>query len=236
MRSLLSRSVTGGRGRLEDYQARRRAERVSTLVPADRRKGRILDIGCRFFRHLPGQTDFGEKYGLDKGIGKELRTVLKNRHDLVLVDVDLECSTRIPFAADFFDVVTMLSAFEHIQPAKLHRIVAEIERVLKPGGLLIMTTPAGWTVGLLECLVRTGIVKRVKVMRHKAACKRREVRAVLEEGGFSRTAIKLGYFGFFMNIWARARKVHNRFELEEFELSENQKQIRRKNIFKKRSQ
>jgi SAM-dependent methyltransferase len=232
----LHRNATRGQGRLEDFLARKRAARANTLVPVELRKGRVLDIGCGFFPYFLTKTDFSEKYGLDKGIERDLRVELKRRHDLALVDVDVECSPRMPFAADFFDVVTMLAVLEHIEPARILRIVQEIERILKPGGVFIMTTPAKWTKGLLKLLARTGMVSRVEINEHKAAYSRKEVRGILEQGGFSRTAMKLGYFELFMNIWARARKVHNRFELEEFELSENQKQRRRKNLFKKRLQ
>lgn len=228
--------ATRGEGRLENYLARRRVAKANALVPKELRKGRILDIGCGFFPYFLTKTDFSEKYGLDKGIDRELRMELMKRHDLALVDVDLECSGRMPFAADFFDVVTMLAVLEHIEPARVLRIVQEIERILKPGGVFIMTTPAKWTKGLLNFLARTGMVSQVEINEHKAAYSRKQVRGILEQGGFSRTAMKLGYFELFMNIWARARKVHNRFEFEEFELPENQKQRRRKNLFEKRPQ
>jgi|GEM_PF-176016 len=229
-------NVTRGQGRLEHYLARRRVAKANALIPAELRSGRVLDIGCGFFPYFLTETKFSEKYGLDRGIDRELRVELRKRQDLALVDVDLECAARMPFAADFFDVVTMLAVLEHIEPARVLRIVQEIERILKPGGVFIVTTPAKWTRGLLKFLARMGMVSQVEISEHKAAYSRKEVRGILEQGGFSRTAMKLGYFELFMNMWARARKVHNRFELEEFELSENQKQRRRKNIFKKRSQ
>jgi SAM-dependent methyltransferase len=232
----LHRNVTRGQGRLEGFLAGKRVARANALVPAELRKGRVLDIGCGFFPYFLTQTDFSEKYGLDKGIERDLRVELKKRHDLALVDVDVECSARIPFAADFFDVVTMLAVLEHIEPARVLRIVQEAERILKPGGVFIITTPAKWTKGLLRCLARMGMVSQVEINEHKASYSRKQVRAVLEEGGFSRTAIKLGYFELFMNIWAKARKERNRFELEEFQPLESEKRIRRKNLFKKRSQ
>ena len=226
--------VTRGEGRLEGYLARRRVARANALVPGELRKGRVLDIGCGFFPYFLTKTDFSEKYGLDKGIDRELREDLRKRHDLALIDVDLECSGRIPFAADFFDVVTMLAVLEHIEPTRVLRIVQEVERVLKPGGVFILTTPAKWTKGLLRYLARINMVSQVEIDEHKAAYSRKQVRAVLEQGGFSSSSIKSGYFELFMNIWARARKEHNRFELEELTPSESKDHIRRKNLFKKR--
>jgi SAM-dependent methyltransferase len=234
MKGELPGRVTRGEGRLEGYLARRRVARANALVPGELRKGRVLDIGCGFFPYFLTKTDFSEKYGLDKGIDRELREDLRKRHDLALIDVDLECSGRIPFAADFFDVVTMLAVLEHIEPRRVLRIVQEVERVLKPGGVFILTTPPKWTKGLLRYLARINMVSRVEIDEHKAAYSRKQVRAVLEQGGFSRSSIKSGYFELFMNIWARATKEHNRFELEDLTPSESKDRIRRKNLFKKR--
>lgn len=211
------RSVTRGRGHLEEFLAKRRVRKANALIPEALRRGRVLDIGCGFFPYFLTQTDFSEKYGLDKGIDKELRAELKKRHDLALIDVDLECSARMPFAADFFDVVTMLAVLEHIEPARVLLIVREIERILKPGGVFIMTTPAKCTKGLLKYLARMGMVSQIEINEHKTSYSRKQVRALLEEGGFSKSSVRLGYFELFMNIWARARKEDNRLELEELE-------------------
>ena len=210
-------NATRGRGRLENYLAQRRVAKANALVPWKLRKGRVLDIGCGFFPYFLTKTDFLEKYGLDKGIDKELRAELKKRHDLALIDVDLECSARMPFAADFFDVVTMLAVLEHIEPARVLLIVREIERILKPGGVFIMTTPAKCTKGLLKYLAQMGMVSQIEINEHKTSYSRKQVRALLEEGGFSKASVRLGYFELFMNIWARARKEDNRLKLEELE-------------------
>jgi GT2 family glycosyltransferase/SAM-dependent methyltransferase len=48
-------------------------------------------------------------------------------------------ATRLPFAADSFDVVTMFDLLEHV--ADDTRAVAEAKRVLRPGGILLVSTP-----------------------------------------------------------------------------------------------
>jgi SAM-dependent methyltransferase len=206
-----------GFARWKQYAARKTAVKGNTLVPAELRKGRILDIGCGFFRNFPSETGFSEKYGLDKGIGKEARMELKRSHDLALVDVDLEYTARMPFGSDFFEVVIMLAVLERIEPARVLRILQEIERVLKPGGVLIMTTEAKWAVGLLRFLARHDAIGRSEVNWRKAVYVRKQVVAALGQAGFQRTSIASGHFRFFTGTWVRARKVHNRFELEELE-------------------
>jgi SAM-dependent methyltransferase len=50
-----------------------------------------------------------------------------------------EC-TQIPFLEGSFDIVTALDVLEHIPDDR--KAVAEMIRVLKPGGLLVLTVPA----------------------------------------------------------------------------------------------
>lgn len=199
------------------FLTRRHVAKANALVPAGLKTGRVLDVGCRFFRYLALQTSFSEKYGLDKGLDRELRAELKKRHDVALIDVDLEYSARIPFGRDSFEVVIMLTVLSHVKPVLALRIIREIERILKPGGVLIMTTRAEWTKGLLKFLTRHNVVIGLELEKHKASYSRKQILAMLEQAGFAKSSIASGYFDFFMNIWVRARKEHNRFELEDLE-------------------
>ncbi|HEY3332836.1 MAG TPA: methyltransferase domain-containing protein [Capsulimonadaceae bacterium] len=100
----------------------------------------ILDIGCGTGAMLDQLDTFGEVTGADfspealsfcrqrgKRMGKEYR--------LVRADV-----RSLPFADDSFDVVTAMDIIEHIDRDK--DAMAEILRVLKPGGRLLATVPA----------------------------------------------------------------------------------------------
>lgn len=200
------RSVTRGEGRLESFLAKKRAGKANVLVPEALRGGRVLDVGCGSFPYFLTQTGFSEKYGLDKGIEEGLRKELQKSRGIMLVDLDLGYGHGIPFGDGFFDVVTMLAVFEHFEPARVPGVVAEIKRVLKPGGMFIMTTPARWTRGLLKLLARADMVSREEIEEHKGAYTRKQVMAILEQGGFGRPSIRSGYFELFMNIWARAQK------------------------------
>ena len=48
-------------------------------------------------------------------------------------------SERIDFANGIFDLVLSIEVLEHVQD--VHLAVAEIGRVLRPGGLAVITTP-----------------------------------------------------------------------------------------------
>jgi SAM-dependent methyltransferase len=54
----------------------------------------------------------------------------------------------LPFAADTFDAVYALHIIEHLTPEEANRFVAEIRRVLQPGGIFRISTPD------LESIVR----------------------------------------------------------------------------------
>src|SRR4051812_7000536 len=67
----------------------------------------------------------------------------------VALDVDLEAlspgdvcgsALNLPFAEDTFDVVAAFDVLEHCEPES--QAVAELVRVLKPGGRLMLAVPA----------------------------------------------------------------------------------------------
>lgn len=127
---------------LEDWYwwfvARRRAAaRFVRDTAPDRKPLRILDAGCGtgamldLFRRWPGV----EVTGMD--ISPEALRFTRSRGHEGLVEGDL---ASLPFASESFDVVTSLDVIEHVQDDR--RAVAEISRVLRPGGVMVATVPA----------------------------------------------------------------------------------------------
>jgi ubiquinone/menaquinone biosynthesis C-methylase UbiE len=113
---------------------------------------------------------------------------------------------KLPFEDNFFDVVTMLAVFEHIEPAKLTGLLSEIRRILKPGGMSVMTTPAVWTDRLLRALAKIRLVSPAEIEEHKDAYSFKKITKFLTQAGLSDQRLKFGYFELFMNIWATATK------------------------------
>lgn len=94
----------------------------------------LLDIGCGRGEFLDGFIRCGVKgHGVDRS-----RAAEKYCPAAELRTADLE-TDKLPYDDDFFDVVYSKSVIEHFYyPEKL---VAEIYRVLKPGGLVITMCP-----------------------------------------------------------------------------------------------
>jgi ubiquinone/menaquinone biosynthesis C-methylase UbiE len=100
---------------------------------------RLLDAGCGTGNLLLALQRRRPRAALT---GVDLSPSMLKRARAKLADVDLRRSDlgeRLPFEDGSFDVVTSVNVLYAVaDPA---RTVAELERVLKPGGLLIICTP-----------------------------------------------------------------------------------------------
>jgi SAM-dependent methyltransferase len=104
---------------------------------------RLLEVGYGSGLLMPtlaSVTD--ELYGIDleaepPGLRARLTTLNVRPRELVQADVQ-----RMPFADRFFDGVVAFSIFEHLTGAQLPPALAEVARVLEPGGRLLVGCPA----------------------------------------------------------------------------------------------
>jgi SAM-dependent methyltransferase len=200
-----NKEVTRGHGLLETYLSKKRGEVADRLIPPSARDGRLLDIGCGTYPLFLMNVDFREKVGLDKISGKD-RIAMTCPENVNVIDFDIETGQELPFDAHSFDAVSMLAVFEHIEPAKLVDVVKGIHRVLKPGGLFVMTTPASWTDGLLRWMARAGLVSREEIEEHKDTYSPGKIFGILRKGNFPGGMLRHGYFEMFANIWVTATK------------------------------
>jgi len=119
---------------------------------------------------------------------------------------DVDTQGRLPFDSEFFDVVTMLAVFEHIDVERLVLLIEEIHRVLKSGGVYILTTPAGWTGSILDVLKWLRMVSSEEIEEHKDSYTHKKIRAILDRTRFAGSKARFGHFELYMNSWGLLHK------------------------------
>ena len=150
-------------------------------------------------------TTFYEKFGIDKTFSTLRHTQLQDK-SLALMRHDIASEGSLPFQDEYFDVVTMLAVLEHIAHQNLPRISHELYRVLKRGGILIITTPTKWTGFLLNKMARLRLISEQEIRDHKGLHTTDSICRTLQQGRFTPENIHLGHFEFYMNTWVTATK------------------------------
>lgn len=206
----MGKSVTRGSGLLEGYLSRLRMKMANHLIPDKLRAGRIVDVGCGSYPFFLLNTVFQEKYGIDK-VGNDITDDCDGKK-IHISQYNFEDEGTLPYPDDFADIVTLLAVIEHIDPKKVLNILREINRILKNDGMLIITTPAAWTDGLLKLLAKLNIVSKEEIDEHKDVYTHSKVETLLLQTGFNKDNMSCGYFELYMNIWASAKK-HQRCNL-----------------------
>lgn len=197
-----SQNVTRGRGLLEPLLAKFRAQRANTLIPPDLRAGRILDIGCGSYPYFLSHTVFQQKFAVDQLPPSEHG----QRLNIQWHTLDLNSTPKLPFEDDFFNVVTLLAVVEHLNPNSMAALFTETYRVLQPNGVVIMTTPAAWSDGLLKFMAHIGLVSAEEIREHVFAYTLPLLGWYFGRAGFEMTKVNFGYFELMLNMWAVAKK------------------------------
>lgn len=100
---------------------------------------KILDWGCgpaRVVRHFPEILPHAEIFGTDYNAD----AIAWNRQNVDHVDFNLNTlEAQLPYADDFFDAVYGISIFTHLSEPKHYEWFDELYRVIRPGGILLLT-------------------------------------------------------------------------------------------------
>jgi SAM-dependent methyltransferase len=102
---------------------------------------KMLDVGCgvgAFARHLI--DDIGELHGVDVSAESAERAAadLPNGH-FAAYD-----GARLPYADAQFDVTYAVCVFHHVEPVDRPALAAEMKRVTRPGGLVMLFEHNPW--------------------------------------------------------------------------------------------
>ena len=115
-------------GWLDPLNIARRTLHAAIRQRAGLANGRMLDMGC-------GAQPYRDLFGhVDSYVAMDLPIVGR-------VDVGGD-ALALPFRDDAFDTVLCNQVLEHVPRPEL--LMAEVVRAMRPGGVLILTTPQTW--------------------------------------------------------------------------------------------
>jgi ubiquinone/menaquinone biosynthesis C-methylase UbiE len=109
-------------------------EEAAGLVP----HGRVLDLGCNNGYGSYKLSRYGhEVVGVD--VSAEALADAKRRFSTANLEFRQVSGLELPFESDSCDLITSCQVIEHI--VDMDPYLSEIRRVLKPGGIVVFTTP-----------------------------------------------------------------------------------------------
>lgn len=102
------------------------------------KNAKILDIGCGsgYLLKRLKQLGFKNLYGIDAS-----KRNIKKIKDKEIKCICGDITKKITFENKFFDVVFAVAVLEHLMKNDLNKVLGEINRILKNGGLFIIEVP-----------------------------------------------------------------------------------------------
>jgi SAM-dependent methyltransferase len=182
------------------FMARRTAQTHATfLLPRLRPGLRVLDCGCGPGSITLGLAEWvapGEVVGMDCEASQlDLARAEQARRSVPNARFEVGSIYAIPFADESFDVVFAHAIFEHLR--RPLSALAEIRRVLRPGGLAALRSPdwggfliAPDTDGLADAIEQC---KGLQTANGGDVYVGRKLKALLREAGFVERAFAISY-------------------------------------------
>lgn len=150
----------------------------------------LLDIGCGYDGKL--LKILRNKQLIAQGVGIDLSVSAKKYKYIKLIPTNTE--NNLPFTSNNFDTVVSLALIEHLHnPTK---VIKDMHRVLKPDGILLITTPNAKWRGLLEFLASVGLISKNEIDDHKTYFSTRSMFNCLKSNGFDSKKIAITTYPF----------------------------------------
>ena len=107
-------------------------------------KGNILDYGCgngTFMSYLSKDNSANKIHGLEFSFDSVKKSIEMNKNNKNIEAIIHFTELDKTFKDNYFDVVFLIETIEHLRSDLLDNTLKIINRLLKPGGHLIVTTP-----------------------------------------------------------------------------------------------
>jgi len=112
----------------------------STVKKGNKKVERVLDIGCGNGRHIVYLArEKWNVYGLD--ISQKSLDIADEwlEREGLFAELKKGCATALPYPDEYFDVVICFGVLDHLLFDDTEAAITEIDRVLKPGGLVFLS-------------------------------------------------------------------------------------------------
>ena len=164
--------------------------------------GKLLDVGCAFgfFLELARKNGW-DVYGTE--ISEDAYKYAKYNLKLPVINKTLE---KTKFKNGNFDVVTIFDVIEHL--TKPQETLREIRRILKPNGLIVVTTP---DIGSITARILGKNWEEVKRVReHIYFFSRHTLKNMLESNGFKVLRTESAGRHFSVKLAIKRGKLYNK--------------------------
>ena len=180
-------------GMIDKLIWRMRAAQVRKYLP--RTVETVADFGCG--RSAPLLHTLLVKGIARKATGVDLDPDFSTATNL-LTFFKTDLNKPLPLRDCSFDAALSLATLEHLDEPDLH--LHEIHRILKPDGILLLTTPSPRGKPVLEFLAfRLKVIDRREIEDHRQYFNSPMLESALQRAGFMRSAINARTFQFGMN-------------------------------------
>jgi SAM-dependent methyltransferase len=187
-----------------------RLEKTLAMIPPGSSEDRILEMGAylQITPALQSRLGYGEVRGCYYGPAGavEHKTVTSAQGELFECDIDLFDAEKdlFPYPDEHFSTVLCCELIEHLTADPMH-MMAQINRILKPGGHLVLTTPnlaslrslsallQGYHPGLFSVYLRPS-AKGAGEARHYREYTPLEIHLLLKDSGFDVARLETGPF------------------------------------------
>lgn len=161
---------------------------------------KVLDIGCGY--HGAFLVSISQK--IFKGVGLDI-SVNKTPKAVNVKLIKSSADNKLPFRNSSFNVVVISAVLEHVKfPLKM---LEEARRVLKPKGLLLITTPSKTAKPILELLsFKLHLISPDEIKDHKRYYDKESLRNILIKAGFKKSNVHVSLFELGFNVFAHVSK------------------------------
>jgi glycosyltransferase involved in cell wall biosynthesis/SAM-dependent methyltransferase len=188
-----------------------RLEKTLAITPLGAPGDRILEMGAylQITPALQARLGYGEVRACYYGpAGRiEARTIMSSEGEQFSCDVELFDAEEDRFSYDdeYFSTVLCCELLEHLTEDPMH-MMSEINRILKPGGHLVLTTPnigslraiaailEGYHPGFFPAYIRAPEDGEEPEARHNREYTPKEIMLLLLDSGFEVTLLETGPF------------------------------------------